>query len=85
MEAWQAEQDAKRAKKLLPKKVKPAPQKKKTDEEEGDVVINMDYVASKARRQYKNKQTAQRAKRNQNKDKGQMRGKEIVKEYEYCD
>ena len=43
----------------------------------------MDYVQYKVRRQYKNKQSAQHAKRNKNKDKGQMRGKEIVREFEY--
>ena len=51
--------------------------------EEGELVVNMDYVQNKAKKQFKNKQTAQRAKRNKNKDKGQMRGKEIVREYEY--
>jgi len=43
----------------------------------------MDYVANKAKKQYKNKQSSQRVKSNRNKDKGQMRGKEIVREYEY--
>ena len=43
----------------------------------------MDYVEAKARKQYKSKQSSQRVKSNRNKDKGQMRGKEIVREYEY--
>ena len=45
----------------------------------------MDYVANKVKKQWKNKQSSQRAKHNKNKDKGQMRGKEIVRDYEVAD
>lgn len=70
LDALEAEKQAKKAKKLLPKKEKPVPQKKTKLDEAGELVINMDYVQKKARRQFKNKQTAQRAKCNKNKDKG---------------
>lgn len=57
LEALAAEREAKKAKKLLPpKKAKAVRQKiQPAAEEEGDLVVNMDYVKKKARRQYKNK------------------------------
>ena len=44
--------DAKKAKKLLPKKVKPGPPAKKLPvvDEDGELVVNMEYVQTKARR-----------------------------------
>lgn len=43
----------------------------------------MDYVEKKARRQFKCQQAKTKSKRNRNKDKGQMKGKEIVRDHEY--
>ena len=50
---------------------------------EGKLVVNMEYVKQKAKKQFKNQQTKTKSKRNRNKDKGQMKGKEIVRDYEY--
>lgn len=45
--------------------------------------VNLDYVKAKAKKQFKSKQTKQRAKRNSNKDKGQMKGREEIRDREY--
>ena len=47
--------------------------------------VNLEYVQNKVKRQMKNKQSSQFQKRNKNKDKGQMRSKEIVRDYEIAD
>ena len=57
--------------------------RKEKEEEGGKLVVKMEYVKTKAKRQYKSQQTKQKSKRNRNKDKGQMKGKEIVRDYEY--
>ena len=46
------------------------PQKAVQQQASGDVEVNMEYVQNKVKRQWKNKQSAQHAKRNKNKDKG---------------
>ena len=43
--------------------------------------VNIDYVTKKAKKQFKSKQSRQRQKRNNNKDKGEMKGKEDIKDY----
>ena len=47
----------------------------------------MDYVKNKVKKQYKNGQNRQHAKRNKNKDKGrgEMKGKEIIKDRDFGD
>jgi hypothetical protein len=51
--------------------------------EDGKMEVNMDYVKHKARKQFKSGQAKQKSKRNKNKDKGQMKGKEEIKDYFY--
>lgn len=52
LDAVQDAHDAKKAKKLLPPKVKKERPTKKTPEvdEDGELVVNMDYVQTKAKR-----------------------------------
>jgi len=42
--------------------------------------VNLDYVKEKARRQYLSNKNKQVAKRNNNKDKGTMKGKEDIRD-----
>jgi len=42
--------------------------------------VNLDYVKAKARRQYLTEKNKQVAKRNNNKDKGVMKGKEDIRD-----
>ena len=58
LEAIEAERAAKKAKKLLPKKTKLVSTIAKPESivnNDGVLVVNMDYVQTKARKQYKNK------------------------------
>ena len=48
------------------------------------MAVNMDYVKNKAQKQFKNRKTKTMSKRNRNKDKGVMKGKEAIKDY-FCD
>lgn len=72
---------ARKAKKLLPKRVKPG-KETETDTVESNkkMGVNMDYVKVKAKKHFKNQQSKQRSKRNRNKDKGVMKAKEDIKE-----
>ena len=64
-------------------------ERRKTKLEEKDQVaatdaqklqVNMDYVKTKARKQYMSAKNKQVAKRNNNKDKGIMKGKEDIRD-----
>ena len=47
------------------------------------LAVNYDYVKYKAKKQFNSRQSKQKSKRNSNKDKGQMKGKEEIRDREY--